>query len=102
MLKGNTASEEHVDNNAQTTVAEFFTLTRNLKKGLSGADVSELQNLLNIVLSTQPLVIDGIFGSKTRTAVKQFQTIAGITVDGIYGPISHEKLMEAVAQTAIA
>ena len=71
------------------------------KKGLSGLDVSELQNLLNIILPTCTLIVDGIFGNNTRAAVKQFQASVGITVDGIYGPISHKKLMEAVAKAAV-
>jgi peptidoglycan hydrolase-like protein with peptidoglycan-binding domain len=36
--------------------------------------------------------IDGIFGPKTETAVKDFQSGEGLTVDGIVGPQTWAKL----------
>ena len=38
--------------------------------------------------------IDGIFGNDTLNAVKKFQNSVGITVDGIVGPVTHQKLLE--------
>ena len=40
--------------------------------------------------------IDGIYGSATEEAVKEFQKEAGITVDGKYGPATHKALLEAL------
>jgi peptidoglycan hydrolase-like protein with peptidoglycan-binding domain len=40
--------------------------------------------------------IDGLYGSETEEAVKEFQKEAGITVDGKYGPATHKALVEAL------
>lgn len=56
-----------------------------LKKGSKGADVKVLQSKLN-------LIQDGIFGPITEEAVKEFQKTAGLTVDGIVGPKTWDKL----------
>lgn len=57
---------------------EKYIFTRNLKKGLKGQDVYNLQKLLNISA-------DGVFGSKTRSAVIAAQKAHGLTPDGIAG-----------------
>ena len=36
--------------------------------------------------------VDGFYGPNTEAAVKQFQTDEGITVDGVVGPESYNKL----------
>lgn len=55
-----------------------------VKQGdLSGA-VRSVQALLN--LHAAGLVVDGVFGAKTEQAVKNFQTVMHLTVDGIVGP----------------
>ncbi|RJS57418.1 N-acetylmuramoyl-L-alanine amidase [Bacillus subtilis] len=38
--------------------------------------------------------IDGVYGSKTANAVKRFQSVSGLTADGIYGPKTKAKLEE--------
>lgn len=60
-------------------------LTRSLKQGVRGDDVSALQTALK-ALSLNPGPVDGDFGPKTLAAVKQFQFQAGLSVDGIVGP----------------
>lgn len=62
----------------------------NLKLGDrdSGAEfdgVSTLQRNLNSCYRTR-LVIDGIYGPKTRDAVRRVQRLHHITSDGVYGP----------------
>lgn len=49
-----------------------------LKKGNSGKDVQTLQRALH-------LLDDGIFGQLTEDAVKEFQKLHGLKVDGIVG-----------------
>lgn len=55
-----------------------------LRYGSRGAEVKELQSILNMVAS-ENLEEDGIFGSDTRAAVKRFQRANGLTVDGVVG-----------------
>ncbi len=56
-----------------------------VRRGDSGAEVKQLQQLL-ISKGYEPGAVDGIFGPKTESAVKAFQTAAGLAVDGIAGP----------------
>ena len=51
--------------------------------GSRGSDVTELQKLLN--KNGYSLDTDGIFGSKTQAAVKDYQKKNGLSVDGIVG-----------------
>ncbi len=55
-----------------------------LKMGSSGSQVRTLQTKLNN-WGYNCGTVDGIFGSKTLAAVKQFQKNNGLTVDGIVG-----------------
>lgn len=55
-----------------------------LKNGSRGNDVKTLQTALNKV-GNYGLVADGIFGTKTETAVRDFQKKKGLSVDGIVG-----------------
>lgn len=58
--------------------------------GDTGAEVEKLQTFLNWC-GGYKLDIDGEFGSKTRTAVKDFQEKYGLTVDGLFGEKSLAK-----------
>lgn len=62
-----------------------------LGKGDKGADVRELQTMLNSC-GYNCGSVDSIFGSKTESAVKAFQRDAGLVVDGLYGSKSDAKL----------
>lgn len=55
-----------------------------LRRGSTGNEVKNLQNLLNYVYGPD-LKVDGIFGAKTEAAVKKFQKENGLVVDGIAG-----------------
>lgn len=57
---------------------------RMLKKGMQGADVRNMQIMLN-ALGYECGTADGIYGAKTVEAVKAFQKAEGLTVDGIAG-----------------
>jgi peptidoglycan hydrolase-like protein with peptidoglycan-binding domain len=60
-----------------------------IQEGSSGDDVRWAQYLLvrRLILSDQ-IQIDGIFGPQTKTAVIEFQQGAGLTQDGIVGPLT--------------
>jgi peptidoglycan hydrolase-like protein with peptidoglycan-binding domain len=57
--------------------------------GSTGPDVKRVQR---IFVARKELGgwedIDGNFGPKTETAVKQFQTAAGLVADGVVGPLT--------------
>ena len=58
--------------------------TRNqISYGSQGSDVTELQKLLN--QNGYSLAEDGVFGSKTQSAVKDYQQKNNLSVDGIVG-----------------
>lgn len=57
-----------------------------LKKGSKGNVVKEIQRVLG-------LTPDGIFGSYTEAAVKQYQSKHGLVVDGIVGPNTYKMMM---------
>nr|MBA3947352.1 DUF3048 domain-containing protein [Herpetosiphonaceae bacterium] len=65
-----------------------------LTLGSSGADVSELQTLLNTWIGNHPesglaqLPISGYFGSLTDQAVRTFQQAQGLPAQGIVGPLT--------------
>ena len=67
-----------------------------LKKGSSGASVSEMQQLLKN-LGFDPGAVDGQFGPGTEKALKAFQSAKGLAVDGICGPNTWAALNNAAA-----
>ena len=64
-----------------------------LYKGCESASVQTLQNLLDDV--GYNLVTDGKFGSKTESAVIDFQKKNGLETDGIVGSLTWQSLIEA-------
>lgn len=64
--------------------------------GNRGADVLAIQHLLN--QAGQSVSTDGIFGSGTATAVKNFQSAKGLGADGIVGPNTWGALVVTVRQ----
>ena len=65
-------------------------LKRNLKKGDSGDDVKALRKLLKYHGLMDKA--GKLFGTKTLKAVKAFQKSKGLSIDGIVGPKTWEKL----------
>lgn len=63
-----------------------------LKKGSKGDEVKELQDRLKLS-GFYIGAIDGVFGSETETAVKNFQKSAEIKVDGVVGPETYDLLL---------
>jgi N-acetylmuramoyl-L-alanine amidase len=62
-----------------------------LRKGDRGDAVKNLQYRLRKVLNRN-IVVDGDFGPATEREVKRFQSLYGLTVDGIAGPRTQAKL----------
>lgn len=61
------------------------------EKKSKGTPVKTLQTVLNSCYS-RSLKVDGIFGPKTKTALKYAQGKAGTTKDGVYGPNTANKI----------
>ena len=75
--------------------------------GSVGENVVKIQEQLNRISDNYPLIskltVDGIFGERTQNAVKVFQSVFGLTPDGIVGPRTWYKIQEIfVGVTRIA
>ncbi len=70
------------------------TFTRDLKQGMSGADVSALQSYLGVTPAS------GYFGPLTHAAVMKFQSENGVTpVAGYFGPLTQAKVVAKCTTT---
>lgn len=61
-----------------------------LRYGSSGNEVAQIQIKLNRIAKNYPAIpkispVDGIFGDETEAAVREFQSIFNLTVDGLVG-----------------
>lgn len=65
-----------------------------IKNGSRGSAVKEAQTILNN-LGYNAGSVDGIFGTNTENAVKQFQQNMGLSVDGIVGKNTWDKLLNS-------
>lgn len=81
---------------APTLGAQSVLTWQALRQGDSGRDVVTLQYLLRHRGYT--LSVDGAFGAGTDSAVRSFQSASGLTVDGIVGGNTWEKLIVTVRQ----
>lgn len=66
-------------------------LVYSLRQGNSGAHVRGLQVALN--KRSAGLLVDGDFGSVTNSAVRTFQSVNRLTVDGVAGPVTWRALV---------
>ncbi len=65
-----------------------------LSLGDEGSDVADLQECLR-GLGYDDSLVDGIFGTRTRSAVTDFQRAEGLVADGIVGPDTRQALENA-------
>ncbi|MGH3736951.1 MAG: penicillin-insensitive murein endopeptidase [Micromonosporaceae bacterium] len=80
---------------AQAYANAFF---HTQSQGNRGVDVRAIQYLLQS--RGQSVTADGVFGSGTTTAVKNFQSSRGLGVDGIVGPQTWGALIRTLSQGA--
>jgi peptidoglycan hydrolase-like protein with peptidoglycan-binding domain len=78
----------------QITMQCTGTPAKLLQRGTVGHGVAEAQIALNAHLmgSQAPLGVDGVFGPKTDTAVRDFQRRNGLVADGVIGPKTRKAL----------
>jgi zinc D-Ala-D-Ala carboxypeptidase len=70
-----------------------YTWSRTLRNGMSGGDVRQLQIRVGGWPGYRNFVnVDGAFGDETEAAVKRFQSAYGLTVDGIAGAQTYNKI----------
>lgn len=63
------------------------------KRVIEEVEVKQIQKFLNTRLQPSPnLRIDGIYGQKTAKAVRLFQAVYGLGVDGVVGPLTRRAL----------
>lgn len=69
-----------------------------LRLGSSGSDVVQIQASINEIAQNYPAIptvaVDGIFGPATERAVRDFQQIFNLTVDGIVGKATWYQLVK--------
>jgi hypothetical protein len=82
-----TTESEVIDttDNSISSKPSFKKYLRYTRPYMTCSEVELLQNRLK-ELGFNPGTVDGIFGTKTLTAVKLFQISKGLVVDGIVGP----------------
>jgi peptidoglycan hydrolase-like protein with peptidoglycan-binding domain len=97
LAPGQTASS--VAGGAPTTAASRVVSnpSDSVHLGDTGSGVKQIQTRL--VAHGYKVATDGAFGPQTAAAVKDFQKKAGITQDGIVGPVTWAKLQAAPAAT---
>lgn len=76
-----------------------------LQRGSQGTSVQTMQRMLNVIAafftSIGKLTIDGKFGSATESSVKTFQSLFGLQVDGIIGPLTWNSIVTVYDNLAI-
>ncbi len=88
---GEAETAEKGQNKPQTESVVYDMKT--LRVGNKGTQVQVLQWLLNHTTDYTSGKVDGIFGTKTLTAVRKFQEANGLTVDGVVGKNTWKKLL---------
>jgi len=73
-----------------------------IRLGATGESVRQIQQAINRLAPLYPgrlwrISEDGIFGNGTRDAVMAVQSIFGLTIDGVVGPMTWERLMREAA-----
>jgi peptidoglycan hydrolase-like protein with peptidoglycan-binding domain len=88
---GKTETPEKAEKTSKTESVVYDMKT--LRVGNKGTQVMVLQWLLNHTTNHTAGKVDGIFGTKTLTAVRQYQQANGLTVDGVVGKNTWKKLL---------
>ena len=81
----------------------LFVFTKTLKRGVSGEEVRQLQQVLKTMPDSYPEgLVSGYFGPLTQKAVKRFQVKHGIEAIGIVGPKTRKKLNELSPKNSLS
>jgi len=77
------------------------TVQRQLQRGMTGADVRFVQQILKTRAGHAAMVVDGIFGSQTEGGVKDLQKFTGATPSGVVD-LNTWKLLAVLASAKAA
>ena len=101
-IKGLQALQTQVQT-ATTGVVSTLQLIRNLREGMTGADVTALQTILAADPTIYPEgTVTGYYGRLTSQALKKFQKKYGIEAVGFVGPKTLKKLNEVIKELGLA
>ena len=92
--KASSASASGSGSSSSSSSSSGF--TRTLRRGYTGDDVKAVQTRLK-ALKYYDGTVDGNYGSGSIAAVKDFQRRNGLTVDGLTGRVTYERLMSSSA-----
>ena len=92
----NTTTTTDSGSNSDTTDSDSGTATyTSLSYGANGEAVKAMQKALKEL--GYNVVVDGDYGALTRTAITAFQKLNGLTVDGVAGALTQQKLFSGSA-----
>lgn len=92
---GNTTTGTTTPGTTTGSTTGNATASTSLRYGMTGERVRELQRRLKELGYLNS--VDGVFGTKTLEAVKEFQKAAGLTADGVAGNATLKKLNSSSA-----
>ena len=81
-----------------TNVApETNKIARSLSIGSIGLAVQKFQGYLNFLVNPTPLLVtDGNYGQKTKQAVERFQSLNGLSIDGVIGNNTWDRIIKMI------
>lgn len=90
---GKVETPEKAEKTSKTESVVYSMKTLRVGNGVPDTQVMVLQWLLNHTTSYTAGKVDGIFGTRTLAAVRQYQEANGLTVDGVVGKNTWKKLL---------
>lgn len=88
-----TGTAEKAEKTSKTESVVYSMKTLRVGNAVPDTQVMVLQWLLNHTTNYTSGKVDGIFGTKTLAAVRQYQEANGLTVDGVVGKNTWKKLL---------